>query len=111
MPTIALKKAHPGMQLISDVTDSNGMVLLKQGTTLTEKNISLLINRNILHVEIEGDEPNRKTLDLSTINPEVIEAAEREANSHFKHSDPQHPLNAELIKHWKNLYINRECGS
>jgi len=98
------------MVLAADTSNMNGVVLLKQGTTLTEKHIKILKTWGITQVEIEGEESDTSLQEILDAHPEFVSQACHEASQLFLHVDQTHPLFVELIKHWKEQYIYREAG-
>lgn len=54
MPKITIDKLQPGMKLAKPVVGKNGMVLLGEGTELTEKWIQHLQDMNMDGIFIEG---------------------------------------------------------
>ncbi len=98
------------MVLTADAVNMKGVVLLKQGTTLTEKHLNILKTWGVTQVETAGDESHTSVQELIGANPEILERANNEAAQLFRHVDKTHPLFVELIKHWKEQYIFREAG-
>lgn len=105
MPKISIKEVAPEMVLSADVTNRNGMVLLKSGITITEKQINVLKTWGITHVEIEGSDQSPQTQELISAHPEYHEEAERRAAELFVHADGSHPLFQALLPLWKKQYI------
>jgi len=54
MPKVAIDKLVPGMKLSQPLTAPNGLVLLSEGTELTDKWISRIEDMNVGFVHIEG---------------------------------------------------------
>ena len=54
MPKVTIDKLVPGMKLSHPLTAPNGLVLLSEGTELTEKWISRIGDMNVDFVHIEG---------------------------------------------------------
>lgn len=61
MPKIAVEKLKPGMKLAKPVVNESGMILLGEGTELTEARIDRLNAMNIQSVDIEGAAKPQKT--------------------------------------------------
>jgi len=54
MPKVAIDKLVPGMKLSQPLTAPNGLVLLSEGTELTDKWISRIEDMNVDFVYVEG---------------------------------------------------------
>ncbi|HPL62648.1 MAG TPA: hypothetical protein PK587_02675 [Syntrophales bacterium] len=54
MPKIPVDKVEPGMKLVKPVLNKSGMVLLAEGTELTEVWIERLHNMGIEQIHVEG---------------------------------------------------------
>ena len=54
MPRISVDKLEPGMKLIKPLTAKNGMVMLAEGTVLTEKWIQRIGDMEVDVVYIDG---------------------------------------------------------
>lgn len=54
MPKIPTDKIEVGMKLIKPITDRNGMVLLSEGTVLTEKWVERIQDMSIEAIYIDG---------------------------------------------------------
>jgi hypothetical protein len=63
MPKIATDKLEPGMKLAKPVINQNGMVILGEGTELTEKLIQHLQNMNVDGIFVEGPSVQEVPLD------------------------------------------------
>ncbi|MDA8124634.1 MAG: hypothetical protein M0009_05560 [Deltaproteobacteria bacterium] len=55
MPRIAKEALTPGMKLAKPIAGQNGMVLLAEGTELTEKWIERIQDMDVAGVFVEGD--------------------------------------------------------
>lgn len=54
MPRIPTDKIEVGMKLIKPITDRNGMVLLSEGTVLTEKWVERIQDMSIEAIYVDG---------------------------------------------------------
>ncbi|MBP7765446.1 MAG: hypothetical protein K4445_01360 [Deltaproteobacteria bacterium] len=54
MPKISVDKLEPGMKLARPVTGPNGMVLLGEGTELTEKWIERIRDMDVAAIYVDG---------------------------------------------------------
>lgn len=105
MPKVSLKEVSVGLVLAADVTNRNGMVLLRQGMTITERQINVLKTWGITHVDIEGNGNETPLAELIAAHPEYMTEAERQAQQRFAHADGKHPLFQTLIPLWKQRFV------
>ena len=54
MPKIPVTKLEPGMKLSKPITAKNGMVMLGEGTELTDKWIERIADMDITNIFVEG---------------------------------------------------------
>ena len=54
MPKIPVSKIEPGMKLAKPITAKNGMVMLGEGTELTDKWIERIAEMDIANIFVEG---------------------------------------------------------
>jgi hypothetical protein len=98
MPRVIVENLQAGMKLLKPVTDKNGMILLSEGTVLTDKWIERIQDMAIEVVYIDG--PAQKTI------PKEEELAR--LDERFKHVEdvPHMKLLKKLIKeHIEGLYV------
>ena len=105
MAHISIKDAEPDMELGEDVTDRSGRVLLRAGTSLSEKSIKVLKTWGITHITIAGEDSNTPYQEIIAAHPELLEQANEMAAIRFKLVDKDHPLFKALIESWLELYI------
>lgn len=55
MPRIPIDMITPGMRLAEPVTNKNGLILINEGTELTETIIEKLKNMNLQSLRIKGE--------------------------------------------------------
>lgn len=60
MPKILVSNLKPGMKLSKPVLNEGGMILVGEGTTLTDAHIDRLNNMNISSVYVEGSSQPQK---------------------------------------------------
>lgn len=97
MPCINIEKAQPGMILSKPVVNNFGIILMGEGTALTDPIIQKLKNMNISVVHIEGDAKMKK--------PKEEMLSEVEAR--FKKTEDKpymRTIKKLLIKHIERLY-------
>ena len=85
MAKLLLDSVETGMELISDVVDRQGRVLLKTGVILTEKHLRVFHTWGVLEVDINGELEQEEI--KKTYSPELIEEASQQAKIHFQHND------------------------
>jgi hypothetical protein len=73
MQRIFIDEVMPSMVLADTVKDSSNTVILTKGTTLTEKYISILNERGIKRVPVEGRPINRKGSSMEGLDKEIDE--------------------------------------
>lgn len=105
MPKVSLKEIATGMVLAADITNRNGMVLLKQGVSISDRHINVLKTWGITHVDIEGNGNETPIDQLIAAHPEYMKEAENEAKRVFVHADTSHPLFQVLIPHWQQRRV------
>jgi hypothetical protein len=114
---MAIIKVHllkPGMVLVEEVKNHAGQKLLPEGTQLTEKHILNLKAWGITEANIQGErEDLESTLELENINPQKLEKlakAERGSKFLFRHSNPDHPAVAELMRLFRLNQLRKTPG-
>ena len=91
-----LTHLKPGMILSEDVQNFQGLLLLKAGTALSEKNIKILKTWGVTSVEIDGDgEKNRQNISDSPSDLKM--AIEAEMKERFSNT-LGHPVMEEVMK-------------
>ena len=91
-----LTQLKPGMVISKDVQNFQGLLLLKEGTVLTEKNIKVLKSWGVTSVEIDGDgEKNRQK--ISDSPADLKSAIEKEMKERFSNA-LDHPVMEEVMK-------------
>ncbi|KAF0192478.1 MAG: putative metal dependent phosphohydrolase [Gammaproteobacteria bacterium] len=99
MAAITADDLTPGMVLGADAKHANGSVLLRTGTTLSEKHIKTFRAWGIAAVEIEGVSSEEVRANaLGDTSDAAIELARDIMNQRFRHTDQGHPLMAELLQ-------------
>lgn len=79
MPAVTVANLKSGMKLSRPIVNDSGMVLLPQGTVLTDSLIGRIENMNIATVSIEGSQEPQKPLE------EVM----AEIDARFRNADDQ----------------------
>jgi len=99
MGVINLEDIESGMILCRDIISKNGLVLLKTGQEITEKNLGILRIWGITEADIKGID-KEEILDKKTaeIDPRILEEATTKAREIFRHTDLGHPFIKELFR-------------
>jgi hypothetical protein len=98
MPRVAVENLQEGMKLLRPVTDKNGMVLLSEGTVLSEKWIERIQDMAIEAVYIDG--PTQKTI------PKEEELARLDARFKYMEDVPYMKLLKKIVReHIEGLYV------
>lgn len=110
MTTINFEAIQPGMMLSKDVIHSNGRILLRADSLLTEQHIKIFKTWGISSVTIKvfnGESATVKMQDAA----DVIKAIERKQHIKFKYCDLNHPFMAELFRLSIKQELNQITGS
>lgn len=97
MAKVSVNNLKAGMKLIKPVVNEAGMVLLGEGTVLTEQMINKIMNMNINAVFVEGSQQRTKTKE------EAIKEVE-ERFSRSAQSDLMKMLKKVMIEHLEEVY-------
>ncbi|NOY62834.1 MAG: hypothetical protein GXP10_06760 [Gammaproteobacteria bacterium] len=108
MANIPLNDIASGMVLADDVADRNGRVLLRSGAEITEKHIRIMKTWGVVEANI-ADISKEDVEEKSTaqLDPELLKAAEQEAQEFFRHTDLEHEVIHELHRQWILRYASR----
>ncbi len=99
MAAISADDLAPGMVLATDAKHANGSVLLRAGTTLSEKHIKTFRAWGIAAVEIAGVSSDEvRSNALGDTSDAAIALARDVMNQRFRHANQGHPLMAELLQ-------------
>lgn len=111
MARINLEDVRTGMVLESDVKDRNGRVLLGAGATLTEKNLKIFKMWGVTDADIRGvAKEDVAARAVSGLDPQVVDEIEAQMRDRFRHTDMNHPFNAELFRLLTIRFARREGG-
>ena len=86
------------MQVASDVTNIDGMLLIPAGCELTERQIGILQTWGVDEVEISGDAGQEESDPLAEVPPETLAAWTAEIKGRFWQADESNPLFQETVK-------------
>ncbi len=96
MGNVYVDQLSPGMVLNSDVKDQNGRLLLKAGTELSEKHLSILRSWGVMEADIAGTADDSAIKDSAA--PEQIASAEAALSRIFPEARRAHPAMRELFR-------------
>lgn len=97
MGNISVDFLESGMELAADVRAPNGMVLLGEGATITERHIGILKSWEVIQVEIKGTSPDTPDAGkLSLVSDAQKARINAELDRQFQHNDPFDPVVEEL---------------
>jgi hypothetical protein len=83
---VSTNKLEPGMELGADVMNVNDMLLLGQGTVLTERHLHVLKMWGIDAVHVVGGQGDQEgEHNPADMPPEFLSAAEIRVNLRFRH--------------------------
>ena len=99
MATINLEDLEEGMVLAVDAQDRDGRVLLKAGTSLAAKHLTIFKTWGIASAEIEGvSREEVEAAHTKELDPGALERADEVLKVLFQHTDLNHPAVAELYR-------------
>ena len=79
MGVLHIHDIKEGMVLAADITNRHGNVLLKQGRTLSAKDILILKTWGVTEIDVAGvDRDKVEQKEMESLTPEVLEKIERE---------------------------------
>jgi hypothetical protein len=93
--TVAVDDLEAGMILVESVHDSQGRLLIQQGTELTGRHLRAFQLWGILSVRVRG--PEGEESDPAPISAAILAAAEAGIRPRFRQNDIGHPLIAVLL--------------
>ena len=109
MPYVSIDQLKPGMVLATDVTDTNGRLLLSEGQSIARKHLSIFKMWGVPEVQVkhagEGEPENNHTL-----NPEAMRRVAEMLKPTFADNDLTHPAVAEIFRQ-AVLYRSRHASS
>ena len=82
MASLDLKELRPGLIVAKQVKDLHGVLLIQEGTVLTEKNVLLLKSWGVDRVWVQEDPHEEKSTEKNAAG-EMAEIVEREVNQKF----------------------------
>jgi hypothetical protein len=95
MTTLNIRELKPGMILAEPAESLQGVLLLKKGTEICEKDVSILKSWGVTRICVEGAEEGG-TIPRIEAKSEVKEAIHRELEKKF--SGVSHPVMREIMR-------------
>jgi putative nucleotidyltransferase with HDIG domain len=100
--TVNVDDLRKGMVLASDLKDSVGRFLLRQGTVIQDKHIHILKSWGITEADIEGLDRKKASDEIKLqIDPDILQKCEDYASALFQYSNSDH----EAIRELKRLRV------
>ncbi len=97
MGITTLAQIRPGMVLAEDVRDVNGRLLLSRGKTIAPEHIRVFKIWGVSRVAVLGARESAPA-ETPAVDPQRIEAVQRELEPRFRHTDRSHPAVAEMLR-------------
>jgi putative nucleotidyltransferase with HDIG domain len=94
---LSIDQLKPGMVLATDVTDTNGRLLLSKGQSIAAKHLNIFKMWGVPEVQVkntDGDEPD----DTPTLDPEAMRRVAESLKPAFADNDLTHPAVAEIFR-------------
>jgi putative nucleotidyltransferase with HDIG domain len=94
---LSIDQLKPGMVLATDVTDTNGRLLLSKGQPIAAKHLNIFKMWGVPEVQVkntDGDEPD----DTPTLDPEAMRRVAESLKPAFADNDLTHPAVAEIFR-------------
>ncbi len=99
MALLDIDSLTPGMKVGKDVIEASGQILLRAGTEISEKHLSILRSWGVQQVDIAGDKPpDADDNFLARATPAMLDRAQASVGERFHRTDPVHPAIAELMR-------------
>ena len=98
MPSIPLQNLHPGMRLAADVNNTLGECVVAKGSIVTRNHIPLFHSLGVEKVEVVAVSNENVSQNHMTVDPVIQNRAVKEAMSHFRLTNLDHPAMIELFK-------------
>ncbi len=100
MALISIEEVKAGLVLEKDVKNGHSQILIRAGTELTDRHLTLLRSWGIVEVTVKGAGPSRNdVLELQDITPENFAKAENMLRDKFMRASLGDPTMKELFRH------------
>lgn len=97
MPYMSIDQLEPGMILATDVTDTNGRLLLSEGQEITHKHLNIFKMWGVPEVQVKQSE-ERDPENNHTLDPEAMRQVAAILKPAFADNDLTHPATAEIFR-------------
>ena len=98
MGKVSVSELQAGMVLASAAVSNDNRLLLRCGTTLTEKNLRVLKAWGMIEVDVEGVSHEDITAKrIARVDPKEYTAVQRQMKHLFSHTDQRQAPVAELL--------------
>ncbi|TVM15389.1 HDOD domain-containing protein [Oceanidesulfovibrio indonesiensis] len=88
MGIVSIAALRPGMELASDILDSNGRKIISEGTIMSDKHLRILKIWGVTEADVKGvDQEEENQKDLSQIDPQLVEATREYLLARFVYDD------------------------
>lgn len=109
MPYISIDQLKPGMVLATDVTDTNGRLLLSEGQSIAHKHVGIFKMWGVPEVQVQ-DAGKGGAGENHAIDPEVTRQVAEMLKPAFSDNDLTHPAVAEIFRQ-AVIYRSRHAAS
>lgn len=104
---VSLDDIQAGMTLASDLQEPGGRLLLPARTVLTERHLRYFQMWGILDADIEGDQVQTGLDQSHPADPALLAEAEARIASLFRHTDTNHPVVSQVLRHCVTREVRR----
>lgn len=98
MREITLENAEVGLVLAGDLHDSNGRLILKKGTVLTESHLHTLKARRIATLSVDDLPDEKPKVEEKRVDPVLAKKVDLRLKQKFRNADVTHPFMKILYK-------------
>ena len=99
MGKLKIEYVKPGLVLASDVKDPQGLILLRAGNQIVEKNIRIFKMWGITEINVRDVGKNCvEDKSMEQINPSLIKEAKKQSKILFRHTDLRNAATKELYR-------------
>jgi len=96
----------PGMKLAAPVLNQKGLLLLPEGTTLTEKHFFILESWGITEANIDGVSTSGVMLDISMLDPGAVNALDNDLQLRFPNNIKESDVMSEILRITRKIKLD-----
>lgn len=111
MIRIAIEDLHPGMVLAKDAAHITGRVLLRAGSTLTERHITVFKTWGLPDVQIQETVEGHVQANPPACDPTLLQEAEEKVRVLFQHTHTSHHAVGELFRLCIKRYVEQRTNT